>query len=429
MIEAQLLSKVIDEDKFHELTRYNVNAEDFPTLSNVFQFVKERVADTGHVPDYRTVAAEFEDFEYYPEVSDGYKYLSARLKSQAAKRFAFDLLQHKSKDKFKELDGAKFVEWLGTEVERIQRTTAVSAEFGTNYATNGQERRTWYEDAKENRSFQFIPTPYRSLTAALGGGFEVGDYVLLMAFTNRGKSWIASDIGLAAWLGNFAVLHYSPELSQRQQSLRIDTLAGHFDNVKLRRGVLSAQDEQRYFDEYLTKFTPEARENQTVGSAPYFIKTMEDLPSGLSVDVIEADLQMNPNVRMVIIDGFNLMRHGGKGRSGHEAKEETSRRLRQLFGRYKVAGIVVHQTPGASERDKDKDEDKTRLVKPPKLTDYSGTIAVIQDAATVLTFDQAEGIGKISVEKAREPSVGTLVELSCNFNLGYIKEQDATAHF
>jgi replicative DNA helicase len=151
----------------------------------------------------------------------------------------------------------------------------------------------------------------------------------------------------------------------------------------------------------------------------------------LTLDVIEADLAQNPNIGMVIIDGFNLMIHGGKGRSGRDAMTESSRRLRQIFGRHKVAGVVVHQTNAASEKNKEKDDDSSRkLVKPPKLAEsYSETIAVIQDAATVLTFDQAEGIGKISIEKAREPSVGEVIELSCQFNIGWIKEQDATSHF
>jgi replicative DNA helicase len=425
MIEAQLLSKVIDENKFHELSRYKVGADDFPTLSPVYVFVRDYVKDNGSAPDYRTVAASFPEFEYFPEVVDGYKYLATRLKAQTAKRQMFELLQHETKTKFKELDGAKFAEWISGEVARIASQSSATFALGQNFAENGDVRKAWYDEAKENRTFMYVPTPYGSLTKALGGGFELGDYVLLMAFTNRGKSWIASDIGLKAWLSGFGVLHYSPELSQRQQSLRLDTLAGHFNNVEIRRGALDKVAEKRYKEEYLAKFTPDSK---FAKKAPYLIKTMEDLPHGLTLEVIEQDLRTLEGIQMVIIDGFSLIRHSSK-RGGHEAKEETSRMLRQLFGQFKVAGIVVHQTPGAAEKDKGKDEDKTRLVKPPKLVDYSGSIATIQDAATVLTFDQAEGIGKISVEKAREPSVGTLIELSCNFNLGYIKEQDATSHF
>jgi replicative DNA helicase len=419
MIEAQLLSKILDENRFHELARYNITAADFPTCSPVYEFISDYVREShGDVPDYRTVAAKFPDFDYMPEVTDGFRYMAARVKDATAKRRAFELLQHEAPGKFKELGGTKFSAWLLSETERIHRQAELQTDLGINYATNGEQRKDWYTESKEQRSFSYIPTPYRSLTKALGGGFERGDGTLLMAYTNRGKSWIATDAGRAAWRAGFGVLHYSPELSQRQQSFRIDTVDGHFNNVDLRRGQLS--NEAEYF-KYLDDFAPDR------GHAPYIVKTMEDLPDGLSLDVIEADLQMYENIAMVIIDGFNLMDHG---RGGRDAMTQTSRKMRQLWGRTMVAGIVVHQTPTAAERDKSsKDDEGERLVSPPKLTDYSETVAVIQDNANVLTFDQDQGIGKISIEKAREPSVGQVIELACNFNLGIIQEQDVTSHF
>jgi replicative DNA helicase len=419
MIESQLLSKVVNEGQFYELRRYNVQAEDFPTLGHVYEFVNQYVQENGSVPDYRTVVAEFADFQYIPDVTDTFKYLCTKLKADSAKRKAYVMLQERATKKFLELQGDKFVQWLKQETEAIERETSLAIATGTDYATNGAERLEWYNQAKQEKGRQFIPTPYPTLTEALGGGFEVGDYVLLMAFTNRGKSWIASDIGLAAWSNGFPVLHYSPELSKRQQALRLDTLRGHFDNVQLRRGQL---DDEGHYREFLRAFT----EGQSLPS--YIIKTMEDLPNGLSVDVIEADLQVNPGIKLVIIDGFNLMVHG-KGAKMRDAMTLTSRRLRQIFGRYRVAGLVVHQTPGAAEKDNKPGEDGVRIIRPPKLTDYSETIAVIQDAATALTFDADDRSGKLSIEKAREPKVGTVIDLNIHFNRGYIREQDITELF
>ncbi|MTV49829.1 DNA helicase [Heliobacillus mobilis] len=419
MLESQLLSKVLDEKNFAVLYRYQIDITDFPTLCEAYVFIREYVRENQTTPDYRTVVAQFETFDYQPEVADTFKYLCTRLKAQSAKRRAFELLQNQAVKKFSELPGDKFVQWLKTETERIETTTLVRFDVGTNFATNGDERKQWYESAKEQRSRTYLPTPYPSLTEALGGGFEVSDYVLLMAFTNRGKSWIASHMGLTAWENGFGVLHYSPELSKKQQTLRLDTLMGNFDNVKLRRGSLT--NEAQYLN-YLSAF------NAETGLAPYVIKTMEDLPAGLSLEVIEADLHVYQNIKMVIIDGFNLMNHG-KGRM-RDSMSFTSRRLRQIFGRYQVVGLVVHQTPGAAEKEKrQEDEAGRRLVKPPRLTDYSETVAVIQDAATALTFDASDGIGMISIEKAREPNVGQVIELTCNFNEGRIRETDITDQF
>ncbi len=421
MIEEQVLSKIINEQNIYAVLKYNVTKEDFPTLGEVFEFIYKENVNHRTVPSMETVTHQFPDFEYLPNVSEPFSALCTRLKQQTAKRKAFELLQNQAAQKFQDLPGDQFVSWLKTETDKIEKLTSSAFYLGTNFAVNGRERKERYESSKEYRSKKFIETPYPTLNKYLYG-LELGDYALLMAFTNRGKSWIASDIGINAWRKGFGVLHYSPELSKRQQETRLETLDKHFNNMQLRRGELDPEKEQEYY-EYLGDFEPGD------DKPPYIIKTMGDLPKGLTVDVIEADLEINPEIGLVIIDGFNLMTHKG-GRSNRDAMTNTSRRLRQIFGKFEVAGLVVHQTPGAAEKEnKETDEAGARIVKPPELDQYSETIAVIQDASTVLTFDAHDGVGKIAIRKAREPHVGEVIDLQCNFNMGYIREPDATDIF
>jgi len=370
----------------------------------------------GETPDYRTVVENFDTFDFMPEVYDNYAYLCKALKANTAKRKAYELLQKQAGEKFEAMNGTDFVNWLAEESVRIKDVANASSSTGTNYAINGAERKQWYEESKEVRTGQYIPTPYPSLTSWLGGGFELGDYILLMAFTNKGKSWIGSQIGIEAWSNDFGVLHYSPELSKAQQVARLDTLNGHFNNVNIRRGALENEAE---FYSYLEGFN---ENNET----PYVIKTMEDLPKGLSVDVIEADLQANPNVKLVIIDGFNLMKHNGQD-GNRNNMANTSRSLRQIFGRNKVSGLVIHQTPTSAEKEnRAEDETGARLVNPPRIDQYSETIAVIQDPATILTYDYSDGIGALLLAKCREPNVGKKLELHVDYNRGYILESTAT---
>lgn len=416
-IESKLLSKVIDEKSVAVLGKYNVTAEDFTTQEETFRFIKSYVKEFGEVPAYTEVVAECGSFDYVPEVPDNVAYMCKKLKSDNAKRRTFELLQKEATEKFSTMTGTAFVEWLHDETTKIKDVACVDSHAGTNYAINGSERKAMYLESKELGSGQYIPTPYKRLTDWLNGGFELGDYILLQAYTNRGKSWIASDIGINAWRGGSGVLHYSPELSQKQQLQRLDTLNGHFRNSLMKNGQLDGRNEQEYF-EYLEQFNED-------NEVPYIVKTMGDLPKGLSVDVIESDLQANENIKMVIIDGFNLMNH--KGNDGNRNNmTNTSRRLRQLFGKYGVVGVVVHQVPTSAEREnRTEDETGARMVEPPRLDQYSESVAVIQDACTVLNFDQADGVGKVRLAKARTPHVDEILELQVDFDMGYIKEVSA----
>lgn len=415
---------MLDEKQFYIVYKYGVDVEDFENHSDVFSFIRDYVKSEGTTPDFRTVVEKFEEFEYEPDVSDTYHYLCKQLKARTGKRMAFEMLQHRATKAFKEMSGTDFVKWLAEESAKIERQTSVDFESGSNYATNGEERLKKYEERKDPESHVLIPTPFRSMNEMLMGGWELGEYLLLLAFTNVGKSWYATFIGHNTWKEGFGVLHYSPELTKTQQEARLDTIDGNFDNQKLRRGKLDAEQEEKY-KKRMEKFNPD---EQTV---PYIVKTMEDLPNGLSIDVIEADLQMNPNIQFVIIDGFNLMVHE-KADGTRNKMTATSRRLRQVFGKHKVTGLIVHQTSAQSEKEKKRevDDEEIRVVTPPELTDFSETSAVIQDASMVMTLDAFDGIAKLGIKKAREPkAIGAILEFIADFNRGIIREQTDTRYF
>lgn len=417
MIEEQIISKMLDENNVHSVLKFNVNADDFERNGEVFNFVVDYRKKFGAVPEVETVVSEYPDFEYMETVHEPFKGLSTRLKQAAAKRRSFELIATEARTKFKEVGnkGDEFVDWMKKELERIQKETSTDFSQGVDFATNGQERKERYIESKEKRSEQYVDLPYGGLFA------EIGDYLLIMAYTNRGKSWISSDVGLHIWKRQKkSVLYYSPELSQKQQQGRFETLDGHFNNSLLRRGEL--ENEEDYF-KYLEQFELTDEEKPKL-----LIKTMEDLPNGLSLDVIEADLEQNPDVEVVVIDGFNLMNHGRQ--NDRNAMTTTSRRLRQLFGRMNVLGVVTHQVNNAAEKEnKEEDETGARIVKAPPIESYSESIALIQDPAMILTFDQHDGIGELLVAKAREPIVGQTISLHCNFNEGFIEEPQLTDMF
>ncbi len=420
MLEAKILSKVIDEKDFFILRKFNVTEADFAVHKDVFSFIESYVREYSQTPDYRTVVEKFPDFNYMGEIYDAFPYLCKEIKSKSGVRQAYEFLTKELPHIFDSGKNKNFPKELYERAEAIYKASNSVSYAGSNYAVNGDERRKRYEESKERVSEMIVPSPYPGLNEILQ--LELTDYLLIQAFSNIGKSWLASHFGVHGWLNGFGVLHYSPELSQKQQEARNDTLIGHYDNVKLRTGELD--NEEKYF-EFLEGF----KENET----PYIIKTMEHLPDGLTLDVIESDLQQNPNVKIVIIDGFNLMQHGN-GKLDRNAMTQTSRKLRQIFGKYKVLGIVVHQVNANEEREnkkgkKNDEEIPERVPKPASILGYSETIAVVQDASHILSFDAVDGMGALLLAKTRGTGKDKTVNLNLNFNLGYIKEAVPMSHF
>lgn len=420
--ENRLLSKVIDDGNITQLNKYNMTSTDFYLQKETYDFIKDYENKYGTIPAYTEVVAECPDFDYIPDVPDNVAFMCNKIKSDNAKRKAYELLQKEASDKFSSLNGRDFVNWLHDQTSLIKETANVDIVQGSNWGANGDERWRMYEESKESRTYSYIPTPYPTLTKWLGGGFELGDYVLVQAGTNIGKSWIASHIGVVAFNNGFGVIHYSPELSKKQQLQRLDTIDGHFTNSSLRIGELSTVKEDKY-KEYLSKFNDK-------NTVPYIVKTMGDMPKGLSLKVIEADLQANDNIKMVIIDGFNLMTHSGRD-SKRNNMTNTSQRLRQLFAKYEVVGIVVHQISMSTMREnRITDESGMRTPTPARIDQsVSETSACIQDACTILNFDKVDCSGKLLLAKARTPHVGNELGMNVDFNNGMIKEGSVVDYF
>lgn len=419
MLENKLLSKVIDEKNFFILKKFNITEDDFQLHKDVYIFIEKYVREYGQTPDYRTIVEQFADFEYLGEVSDAFPYLCKELKTKHGLVNSFNFLQNEVPKMFQNGKNKNFLQELKEHVDSMYNASSATSYSGSNYANNGAERKARYQESKENGSDVIIPTPYESLNEVLQ--LELTDYLLIQAFSNVGKSWIASHMGVFAWMKKFGVLHYSPELSLKQQEARNDTLIGHFNNTKIRNGELD--NEEDYF-EFLDGFDSQ--------ETPYIIKTMEHLPDGLTLDVIESDLQQNPNISMVIIDGFNLITHG-KGKLDRNAMTLTSRRLRQIFGKYNVLGIVVHQVNANEERENkkkaDDDEFAERVPKPASILGYSETLAVVQDASHILSFDAVDGMGALQLVKTRGIGKDKLINLHVDFNRGYIKEVTPVDYF
>lgn len=413
--EHMLISKILDTGNIKPLTVYSLSEVDFTVCLDVYKFLMDYSRQYNGIPDFRTVVEKFEKFEYYAEVVDSFKFLCKELKMLTAKRLTYEILQDKTSEKFKNLNGLQFLNWLQDELNKVETLTTINVNAGSNYAFNGKERLERYKFKKLHKDKMFIVTPFTTLTDGLGGGLALSDYVLLTAFTNKGKSWIASLFGLVAFNNAFNVLHYSPELSLVQQEERLDTLQGHFNNMCLKNASLTESSEVEYF-EFLKGYSEELNYRRF-----YSIKTPETLIDGLTVEVVEKDIEsLNPH--LVIIDGFNLMVHS-KGKSLRNSMSITSRRLKQLLSRFNVTGLIVHHVGGKDERDNlIVDEVGNKILKCPELHQYSETVAVVQDADTVITYDYADGKGKLKVVKARATCVGLEIDLLANYNMGYITE-------
>lgn len=188
IIEGRLLSKIIDQGDTAILNKYGVGADDFKQDRSTYEFIMQYEKEYKTAPTFSEVIAECPNFEYTPEVADNVLYMCKKLKSDNAKRRAYELLQKQATEKFSTMSGTDFASWIAEETRKILDDATIENETGIDFATSGAERKEMYIKSQDKKNRSFIPTPYPTLSEWLGGGYELGDYVLLQAYTNRGKN-------------------------------------------------------------------------------------------------------------------------------------------------------------------------------------------------------------------------------------------------
>lgn len=426
-IELALLNAVAARRDLSLLVRSGL-AEDsaWHEHPEAYRYISDHVAKFGETPSVDSIIRESvvkrwpKEFEAV-DVSESPETLCTKLHERNVKLDERRILEDAAK-RYATSDAYELQRFLETELDKLrQRVNARTGVGAANWTKNVEQRLTEYEKRASGEFGTAIPLCWPEIDDAVGG-FHRGDYVDIEGRTKSGKSFVSDVVGLTANRAGYRVLAEKAESTKVEAMSRLDTLEFGLSNRALYSGTLD--------DDAVETYKRKLDELSKSGRPDYVIKTPEDWPSGLTIAQIEADIdQYRPDV--VIIDQFNLMRHSGG--SDHQAKAETSRQLKLLFARKGVVGVVLTQANGdyvkRIDREND-DDDEIRELRPPRLGDYSETIAVRQDCTHMIALDSVQwpdvsgkmrGKAMVVVEISRTGGAGTAVDLEWLPNDGVIR--------
>lgn len=438
-----LLSKIIDANDPQALTRFNVVPADFPTAGerSAYKFIADYAeANRGQAPSYATVVSEVPDFDYVPQVSDGYEYLVGQIKSYSAKVAFSELFNGKTDakgnlqpgiapQKINELDGNTFIDWLISEAESIKMRTNVRKIIGTDVKRDGETFVDEYFKRKEGKSFRIWKSKFSRINAEIGG-YMSGNMYTWHGRSGRGKSvFTQEDAAIEAAMQGANVLVWAMEMSgfewmarayssiSARFSIEVERINGvdysvGFENKALLSGKLS-EGYENGLREFVKKLNDIVPGNITLRAAddPDFIKR--------DVRQLESDI-IQTKADVVLIDPIYLMdyeNNTSKVAGGDVAN--TSKKIRRLAG---TLNVVIHVVTQSDEVKDDTDEEGNRELRAPKRAEIKKTKAVLEDATNVFGIDSLDGRGLIEIGKGRNGGEGTQVEVLYLPNYGIVRE-------
>ena len=361
--ETKLLNAIVSEGDFDLCSTENVKHV-FVEHKDVWSFIAKHYDSHKKVPSTDTIRHHFPDFEIFNVTEPLQYYIDAAHQESLSQQVRMAL--SRSNDLVEE-SGPK--EAIGFLMSRASELIKVSSSLkDTNLVDEWEDR---FEDLlkrskSKNREIIGVPSGI-SIMDKIFGGWQGGDFVVLLGWTGVGKSFVARLFAVNCWRAGYTPLVISLEMNKQQESQRIDTLLnngeGYFTNTDL---VTANPNIVSTYKEW-AKSTYE-------GKHPIHVVTTEGMDSA-DQHMVQAKIdQYKPD--LVILDYHGLFDDASGARNETEKAKNLSKAFKRMAVKNSVPIIdvaAVTMADGHSER-------------PPELEEVAWSKQLAYDADLVLAI-------------------------------------------
>lgn len=426
-----ILNKVVEDGTVAPLTRHQITLADMHSDVDraTYRFISDYAAENaGKAPSWALITSSVEGYEYLPEVSDSYAYLTRKLKAESAQQEVVDWFRKgEFERKLNELGGERFIsEWLLPTVESVKQRTSVRDTVGTNIKDDSAKFMTEYERRKSGESFKVWKSKFSAI-----GEYVSSNLYTVFGESGRGKSVISLEDAIHAASQGANVLIWAMEMGIYEVMVRIYVSISGEEGVttaKLNGVDMSAGFNSR--DVRLGQLSDEFEE-----AFRLFLDTLNDrLPGNITVRAVDDEDFTDRSIRaltadieateadFVVIDPFYYLdyeKNTSRTTGGDAAN--TSMKLRALAGRTSTVIVALTQS---DVKKTEEDEDGARELRLPDRDGVRKTTNLLDDAYMLIGVDSdyLQGRAIVGVLKGRDGNEGMQSELLYMPQYGVVKQ-------
>lgn len=404
-IELQMISRILTSEDQEEVERLcGYDASYYSIFNEQIEFILKHKDDNGKIPDVFTFQAKFNDLTIV-QVNEPLEYLEKEIKKNKQRIL---LLQTFNKLGDLGTDDAELAwEYLNSQCELAQE---LDNSRPVDIVRDAQERAD--KIIEYNKQLR-IPTGFKQIDELMYGGLStVEEFLLVIARTNAGKSWLCTKLMESAQLNGFPVLYYSPEMQSSFIGTRFDTWRGHYKNSELYRG--------NYSDDYI-----EYIKNLSNNDTGAVVVEDSDMSEGrTTVRALETLVKRNGS-KLLIIDGLSYIAPAHNRYSNESNKyKEICTDLFKLSKKYGCAVVAAVQANRDTRENRDENGEPFPNIYNAADSDHPARIAT-QVFAMRQLYEQH--ILELRLEKARNArNERPVLAYSVDFNTGnleYVQSQ------
>lgn len=361
--EVKLLNSIIDTKDY--VTAVNGGVENvFIEYRDVWNFIMSHYDQHGKVPSKETVKQHHPDFEFFATPEPLSYYLDEAKKESLS--FQARTIISRANSLIGDAGPKEALSYLMENTSKLYKYSSNLKD--TDLAGDWKER---FDDLKERSlkgrdELQGIPSGIGVIDKSFGG-WQSGDFVVLLGWTGVGKSFIARLFAVNAWKAGYRPLIISLEMNKLQEGQRLDTLLNNGE------GYFTNTDLVRANPEIVSKYEDWAKE-MFEGKHAIHLVTSEGLETA-DQNMVQAKIdQYHPD--MVILDYHGLFDDS----SGAKNETEKAKNLSKAFKRMAVKnGIPIIDVAAVTMNDGHSE-------RPPELEEVAWSKQLAYDADLVLAI-------------------------------------------
>lgn len=392
MVQAQIISKILKSKSLDIVFDNDLTEAHFGEYSPEYTFIYDHYKQYGNVPDNETFLDNFEDFKIL-DVTESDSYLIDKINEDYQYRVLVPVINKAAE--LTKTDSIEAVDYLKSMLAQIQ---ILNATEGVDIISQAELRLEMYIKKRNSKEPWMRPTGFKELDEAIGGLSPGEEFLVIVARTNNGKSWILTKILEHNWKVGGNVGYISPEMSAESVGYRFDSLNEHFSNFALYAGR-----EVENYEQYI-KDLKENSKNKFIVATPL------DFNKKITVSKLRKFCLHN-KLDVLGIDGITYLtdERYHKGDNKTTSLTNISEDLMSLSCELKIPIIAVVQANRSGV-----EEDGSV----PSLESIRDSDGISHNASKVLSIRQQNNKLKMEVTKARNCKVGTKLCYDWNIDTG-----------
>lgn len=231
MVCLQILNKILKSKDLSIILLNDLSEDYFIGYEEYYKYIMAHYKEFGNVPDISTFLERFDDFEII-EVGESDAYLVDKIHEEHLYSQMVPVLQ-KGANILTSKTSLEALDYLRTQLNNLG---IYNRSRGVDIVRHPESRVNEHRDKRDSETPWMLSTGFPELDDAIGGLALGEEFVVIVARTNQGKSWILTKIATHVWGLGKNVGYISPEMSANAIGYRFDTLNEHFSNTALTRG-------------------------------------------------------------------------------------------------------------------------------------------------------------------------------------------------